>query len=80
MILLNTPEQINGFRFLSCRGALYLETKGMSRRGTSAYAEAKQLLGIKGKRPAKLELLCLLEDHIEKVMGLPLNRRYAPRA
>ena len=32
MILLNTPEQINGFRFLSCRGALYLETKGIAKK------------------------------------------------
>jgi len=37
----DTPEQISGFMLLALKGALYLESKGMKRRGHSALAVAR---------------------------------------
>ena len=36
-----TPAQISGFMLLALKGALYLESKGMKRRGHSALSVAR---------------------------------------
>jgi len=49
----DTPEQISGFMLLALKGALYLESKGMKRRGHSALAVARtQFPGIVTARTA----------------------------
>ena len=55
MIVANTPEQIDMFRFLSLKSALKLECLGMSRRGQSAYSIAKAEYGFKGSKKSVLE-------------------------
>jgi len=55
MIILDTPEQIDMFRFLSLRSALKMECLGMSRRGQSAYAIVKAEYGFKGNKKSVLE-------------------------
>ena len=55
MITLNTPEQIDMFRFLSLKSALKLECLGMKRRGQSAYAIVKAEYGLKGNKKSVLE-------------------------
>ena len=49
-IVCDTPDKINAFRLLALKGALYLETKGMSRRGRSAYSIVKQEFDLKGTK------------------------------
>ena len=63
MITLDTPEQIDMFRFLSLRSMLKLECLGMSRRGQSAYSIVKSELGLKGN---KKSVLTQLEQIIEE--------------
>ena len=55
MIILDTPEKIDMFRFLSLRSALKMECRGMSRRGQSAYAIVKAEYGFKGNKKSVLE-------------------------
>lgn len=55
MIILDTPEQIDMFRFLSLKSALKLECLGMSRRGQSAYSIVKAEYGFKGNKKSVLE-------------------------
>jgi hypothetical protein len=55
MITLDTPEQIDMFRFLSLKSALKLECLGMGRRGQSAYSIIKQEYGFKGSKKSVLE-------------------------
>jgi hypothetical protein len=55
MIILDTPEKIDMFRFLSLRSALKLECLGMGRRGQSAYSIIKQEYGFKGSKKSVLE-------------------------
>ena len=55
MITLDTPEQIDMFRFLSLRSALKLECLGMKRRGQSAYAIVKAEYGFTGNKKSVLE-------------------------
>jgi len=51
----DTPEKVSSFMLLALKGALYLESKGMKRRGHSALAVARaQFPGIvTGKTAAK---------------------------
>jgi len=50
-MIIDTPEQIEHFRFLTLRQGLKLEIKGMRMsRGASAYAIIKAELGLKGSR------------------------------
>ena len=50
-MILDQPEQIEHFRFLTLRQGLKLEIKGMRMsRGASAYAIIKAELGLKGSR------------------------------
>lgn len=55
MIILDSPEQIDMFRFLSLKSALKLECLGMSRRGQSAYSIVKAEYGFKGNKKSVLE-------------------------
>ena len=55
MITLDTPEQIDMFRFLSLKSALKLECLGMGRRGQSAYSIIKQEYGFKGSKKSVLK-------------------------
>lgn len=55
MIILDTPEKIDMFRFLSLRSALKMECRGMSRRGQSAYSIVKAEYGFKGNKKSVLE-------------------------
>jgi len=59
----DTPEEQDAFRLLALKGALYLETKGMTRRGTSAYTLIKKEFGLKGSKQAVFDLYVqLLKD------------------
>jgi hypothetical protein len=50
-MILDRPDQIEHFRFLTLRQALKLEIKGLKMsRGVSAYAILKRELGLKGSR------------------------------
>lgn len=50
-MILDRPDQIEHFRFLTLRQGLKLEIKGMRMsRGVSAYAILKRELGLKGSR------------------------------
>ena len=64
MITLNTPEEIDMFRFLSLRSALKLECLGMKRRGRSVYSIVKAEYGLKGNKKSVLKQL---EQIIEEV-------------
>ena len=55
MITLDTPEQIDMFRFLSLKSMLKLECLGMKRRGQSAYSIIKAEYGFKGTKKSVLE-------------------------
>ena len=55
MLVFDTPEQIDMFRFLSLRSALKLECLGMSRRGQSAYSIIKAEYGFTGNKKSVLE-------------------------
>ena len=55
MITLDTPEQIDMFRFLSLKSMLKLECLGMKRRGQSAYSIIKAEYGFKGNKKSVLE-------------------------
>jgi len=55
MTVLDTPEQIDMFRFLSLKSALKLECLGMTRRGQSAYSIIKAEYGFKGNKNSVLE-------------------------
>ena len=48
-IICDTPESINAFVVLACRGALNLEKLGMKRRGTSARKQAIAILNNNGE-------------------------------
>ena len=75
MIVCDTPDKIAMFRMYTLRGALYLETLGMSRHHAygSVYTRIKKEFGFKG---TKLAVLMQLEDHIEHVTGTRLAKRY----
>lgn len=63
MITLDTPEQIDMFRFLSLKSALKLECLGMSRRGQSAYSIVKAEYGFKGNKKSVLKQMeQIIED------------------
>lgn len=46
MHALTTPEQIDRYRLLTLRAAVRLEALGMTRRGQSATAAARAMLGL----------------------------------
>lgn len=55
--VIDTPAQIAEFRVHTLRSALWLETKGMKRRGPSAYSIVKREFGFKGSKVRVLEQL-----------------------
>ena len=54
-MIADTPYKIELFGLLSLRAALQMEVAGLKGRGKSAYAIAKQELGIKGSRQKVLD-------------------------
>jgi len=54
-LVLDTPEQIDMFTFLSRKGALKLEMLGLKRGGQSVYSIIKQEYGFKGSRESVLK-------------------------
>ena len=54
-----TGINIDIFRLKALRGMLYLETKGMSRTGASAYSIIKRETGLKG---SKVKVLAQLDQ------------------
>lgn len=52
-MIADTPEKIAFFQLCALKGALYLESKGMKKRGQSAVKIAKGM-GFKGKTAAEL--------------------------
>jgi len=65
MIVCDTHEQIQMFSLIALKSALKLENMGMSRRGMSAAAGARHILGVKTRD--KKKLLEQLEVYIEKM-------------
>lgn len=63
-LILDTPEQIDAFRFLSLRSALKLECIGMKRRGQSAYSIIKKEYGFKGSKKAVLEQMDQIRNQL----------------
>ena len=55
MLVLDTPEKIDMFRFLSLRSALKLECLGMRRGGQTAYSIVKAEYGFKGNKKSVLQ-------------------------
>ena len=53
----DTPQAINGFRIRALCSALRLETKGMKKRGQSAYSIIKDEFGFKGNKESVLAQL-----------------------
>ena len=54
-LVLDTPEQIDMFTFLSRKGSLKLEMLGLKRGGQSVYSIIKQEYGFKGSRESVLK-------------------------
>lgn len=54
-LVLDTPEQIDMFTFLSRKGALKLEMLGLKKGGQSVYSIIKQEYGFKGSRESVLK-------------------------
>jgi len=55
MLVLDTPEKIYMFRFLSLRSALKLECLGMKRGEQTAYSIVKAEYGFKGNKKSVLQ-------------------------
>jgi len=64
-VVLDTPETISLARLSALKGALKLETLGMSRHGRSAYSIVKEEMGFKGNKKKVLEQL---EEFIKEQM------------
>lgn len=77
MVEITGAEQIKLAHMLAQRGALHLETKGLTRRGRSVYSIVRQEYGFRGN---KIKVLQQLEDLIEQIGKLPLSHRYTQRA
>lgn len=57
-----TGKQIDFYRLAALKGALYLELKGMKRRGRSAYSILKSEFGLKGNRESVYKQVCELVE------------------
>ena len=66
MMIADTPYKIELYRLLSLRAALRMEVAGLKGRGKSAYAIAKQELGIKGNRQKVLDQVNQMIQSIKK--------------
>ena len=65
-VVLDTPETISLARLSALKGALKLETLGMTRHGRSAYSIVKEEMGFKGNKKKVLEQL---EEFIKEAMA-----------
>jgi len=64
IMVLDTPQAIDGFRTRMLRSALKLEVLGMSRKGQSVYSIVKQEFGFKGNKQQVLDqLLAYIKEH-----------------
>ena len=62
-IIADTDEKVAMFRLAAIKGGVKLETLGMKRRGSSAYAVAKKLYHLKGNKAQVLsQLIQMIED------------------
>lgn len=59
-VVLDTPEEIERFRILALRGALWLETKGLRHSRGSVYAFVKRTFNLKGNKRSVYEQFCTL--------------------
>ena len=55
MMIADNPYKIDLYALLSLRAALRMEVAGLKGRGKSAYARAKQELGVKGNKQKVLD-------------------------
>lgn len=63
LLVIDTPEGINAYRLLALKGALKLETKGLSMsRGIRASVAVRKVLSDAGK-PASRNLVSLLAEY-----------------
>jgi hypothetical protein len=62
-IIIDTPEGIRVYRLLALRGMLSLECRGLTRRGTTAYAQIKREFGFRGNRERVYTQFC---EYVEK--------------
>ena len=65
-MIADTPYKIELFGLLSLRAALRMEVAGLKGRGKSAYAIAKQELGIKGNKQKVLDQVHEMIQSIKK--------------
>lgn len=66
-VVVTGEEDIAWVQLLRLRGALKLETLGMTRRGRSAYSIVKERFGFRGSKRRVLEQL---EAHIEALRAV----------
>lgn len=64
MTIISGTENLNMARIFSLKAALYLETKGMKKRGQSAFSMVKREFGFKG---SKQKVYDQLVEHVEKL-------------
>ena len=63
-VIISTPDGIKAFQMMALKGALKLETKGMTRHGKSAYSIVKETFGFKG---SKVSVLAQYEAHLRNI-------------
>jgi len=64
--MINNPKGIELFRLLTLRKGLYLEIKGMKKRGKSSYQIIKDEFELKGN---KINVYNKFTDHINELRG-----------
>lgn len=67
MTVIDTPDGIEFVRLCALKGALHLETLGMTRRGRSVYAIVKDEFGFKGNKQKVYDQLCAYIEKIKEV-------------
>jgi len=69
MMIADTPYKIELYALLSLRAALRLEVVGLKGRGKSAYAIAKQELGVKGNKQKVLDQVNQMIQSMKEQQG-----------
>jgi hypothetical protein len=73
-MVFDTPQGVAYFRLCARIAALKLETRGMTRRGRSAYSICKEVYGLRGTRERVLtQLEELQEKAVRREVELPLR-------
>lgn len=67
ILVAKTPTEINFWHLCSLRGALRLESIGMTRRGASALSVAKRKFGLKRNTTAK-EAMAVVQAEIDRLL------------